>query len=335
MTDTAQTATSAVTPTNTDGTAPAPAELTIQAETPVTAETPQADVDAVVTAALGDEYADTQPKPDEAGVATDDTVGGDEDATKQVNGEDNPTEDENKPDAKPTDTKPQKGYTKPDDKSAEDIAKEAKELEQATVETSDLFIEIQDADGNAVKISLDEGVPDDIKFANDKQLYDVMDAMREMRDIKNERQSELDAKKAEAQTKLSTTEAQTAQLKAWDAEIETLIDTGLLEAPKAEPGSAEFAEDPTVKTVSQVFDFMTTENEARAEAGKPLISSFGTAFTMLQNKNAKEAEAQRTKNANDEAKAAGSIVGGSSAAAGGDQTAYRPGQYHSIYDIPV
>lgn len=307
-------------------------------EEPITAETPQEDVDKLITETLGDEF--TTPETTEDKDKKDDDKPEDvkPEATADTKKDSENAEDTTKQTAEDENIKPTKGYKNADEEiknQVDEAKKTVEDLANATVDTSDLWVEVKDADGNTVKIDVENGVPEDFKFANDKQLYDLLDAMQEMRNMKVERQTELTNQKIEAEGVAKAAENTQAQLESWDTEIEELINAGVLTAPTAKADSPEFNNDPTVQKVAAVFDYMAKENETRQSEGKPLLNSFGTALNLYDKQQAKAEEEAKLKAGNDEAKNAGSRVGGSSAASGGDQFVYKSGQYNNIFDIPV
>ena len=86
-----------------------------------------------------------------------------------------------------------------------------------------------------------------------------------------------------------------------------------------------------------VFQFMMDKNEERVKQGIAPISSFGLAYTMYENDQARVAAAEAEKKENEETKQRGALVGGGSAASGGtaEQVPYKSGSHKSIWDVPV
>lgn len=224
------------------------------------------------------------------------------------------------------------------------------EAPDTTIQTDDLWVEVDklvtSEDGSTktekVKLTFDPNnpnsfVPDDFQFVNDKQLADILEAKREMADLYKERQSEVEKAQQDYQEKKSAVDTRQAQLDAWDAEIDTMIDTGILEAPKAKPGTPEFKQDPTVQKMESVFKFMSDKNQELAKNGKPPINSFALAYNMHEadaNKQAaEEAKQQEVKNKQQR----GSMVGGSSApAAGGSNKGhYVAGTYTNVQNVEL
>lgn len=242
--------------------------------------------------------------------------------------------------------------TKPEPKEPEVPAPVEKPAEKPTVteiQTDDLWVEVDkvttDAEGNQVteKVKLvydpkDPGsfLPDDMAFKSDKQLFEILEAKAEMAALYKEREAEHDTKAGELTAQEQTAASEKEQLASWDAEVEDLIESGLLEAPKVKPGDKDWLEDPSVKQIDAVFKFMAEQNTERAKDGKAPIKSFGTAFTKYAKVQAdKAAEEAKTKE-NADAKKKGALVGGSSAAsAGGSEKVYVHGSHANIWDVPI
>lgn len=228
------------------------------------------------------------------------------------------------------------------------VDEEPEEFTPPEVQTDDLWIEVDkvttDDDGNAktekVKLTFDPNdpdsfVPDDFTFKSDKQLSQILEAKQEMKNLHSSRLAERDKAIEENEKKTTESSAKEEQLKGWDNEIQTMIDSGLLEAPKAKPEDKEFKEDPTVQKVDATLKFMGAENKKRSEEGKPTITSFGVAFAMREKQEAEAAQAEEEKKKAEDTKKKGALVGGSSASSGGETKAYKPGSYGSIWDVPV
>ncbi len=254
------------------------------------------------------------------------------------------------PDKKPAD--PDKADPNPDDPSAtggaakpaneEPETPPAKEAEQTPkteapkeVDTTDLWVELEDANGKSFKIGVNDPVPEDLVFKNDAQLAEFAEARIEMKGTLRERNAEFEKAQADAAAKDSSAKTEADQLASWDGEIQDLITAGLIEAPKAKPGDAEFLKDPSVQKIDAVFKFMGAQNAERGKAGKQPIMSFGTAYTLWANDKAKkEAEDAQTKS-NQIAKERGALVGGgsSSSSGGGNAGLYEQGSAGSIHDL--
>lgn len=252
--------------------------------------------------------------------------------------------------------------------STDDIVKpvvppveEDKPAEIPAVDLSDLWIEFEgvtvDDEGNQTaktfKVGVDDELPEEARFKNDKQLAEYLEARDEMKATKKDRQQEHDEQVAEQESAQSAAAARQATQDAWDSEIEDLTGAGLIEAvknPPADPTKGytpeEIEADPGLKTIDAVFKFMVAENEKRAAEGKGRLPSFGTAFNLwTKNQGVAEAEAKKkadeeeAKRKAEEVKNRGSMVGGSSGsgsgsgAGGSGEYIYRAGSARSIHQV--
>jgi hypothetical protein len=211
-------------------------------------------------------------------------------------------------------------------------------VEQAGVDTSDLWIEVENADGTPVKITLDGGLPEDFQFKSDKQLYEVMESMQEMKNLQAEREADFEAKNEQQLAQQS----QDAQLTTWESETQTLIDAGLIPEPKLKsPANGkqftpeEVEADPSLKLQNEVYTFMKSENDKRIGEGKPPIMSFGTMFNVYQQQQKNDAEAKAKEEEAKLTKERGALIGGTSAASGGEKSAYVAGSHANIWSVPV
>lgn len=218
--------------------------------------------------------------------------------------------------------------------------------ETTTPQTDDLWVEVEqvtvddlgEETTKTVKLVYDPSdpssfIPDDFTAKSTKQLADIMDAKAEMARLYGERQSEYD-------TKLATEQQQTTQdnmIKGWDTEISDLIDSGLIPKPKVEVGDPNYAKDPSVELTTKVFEYMTGENNDRVANGKPVITSFGTAFTLYQNDAKVKADAEAKIVKDKETKQKGAMIGGASSASArsAEVPAYKSGSHSSIWDVPI
>lgn len=268
----------------------------------------------------------------------------------------------------PKEAKDDKGTEKPDDKPAPvdepekpitppttpntpptpvEKPAEVKPAEAPTLDVSDLWVDVQDREGKTVRITLEDGIPDDFTFKNDKALYDVMDAMREMKDLKAGRESEIADWQKEQDAKAAAAKVSEETVNGWNQEIDDLFETGILEKPKAPPANGqsytpeEIAADPALQIMNGVFDFMRDENVKRDAAGKPAIKSYGLALSLYQNqaKIQADAEAKAQKEIEDKAEAEvikkrGAVVGGTSTpTADSKGFAYKRGSAKNIWQV--
>lgn len=224
-------------------------------------------------------------------------------------------------------TPPEEPETPPEEKKVEEP--EEKKVEPETA-TDDDFIEVEDADGNKYKIQKESDLPEDFMPKNNRQVIEILRQL-----------DQLDARKAEKATEAekeaeiaAAQERQTQVMQGWDNEITSLIDNGILEAPKAKPGTKLWESDPAVQKADSVFKFMIEENKARSEKGTAPITSFAEAYMIQQAREAKNAEAEKIKADNAAAKAKSRLVGRTSAPATNNET-YRAGSARSIDDIDI
>lgn len=222
---------------------------------------------------------------------------------------------------------------------------EVKPVEIPAVDLSDLYVDVdvfvvddkgENPKEETIRLNVGDSIPDNARFKNDKQLFDLLDAQREMKELRDARTAEYEDKKSQEDEKVSAEKAKTDQLNGWDAEINDLIEAGDMEAPKVKPGESGFLEDPTTVLIDKVFKFMTAENKKLIDAKKAPIRSFEVAFNRY-NKQAKTQEkldddAKQT----ERLKQAGSLVGGGSnsgGSTGGNQKIYVAGSARSIYQV--
>lgn len=219
-----------------------------------------------------------------------------------------------------------------------------------TIQTDDLWIEVdkvvQNEDGTTktekVKLVYDPDnpstfVPDDFQFVSDKQLFEIMEAKSEMANLYKERKSEVEKAIAEFESKKSEATTQQEQLAAWDAEIDMLIDAGIMEAPKAKAGTPEFTKDPTVQKIDNVFKFMKERNKELVKNGKNPIKSFTLAYNMHEAEAKKQADEAAKKQEIERKQTLGSMVGGSSApsAGGSNKGHYVSGTYSNVQNAQL
>jgi hypothetical protein len=222
-----------------------------------------------------------------------------------------------------------------------------------SIDTSDLWIETQmpdtvDANGNTipgktVRLGVDDDLPDDFKFKSDKHLFEVQQAISEMRQEKANREAKLESDHSERASEEATKQATLENNKKLDAEISALIDIGVLDKPKVATTDPKFLEDPAIQKIDAVLKFMTADNAKRTEEGRPLLNSFGVALTAYskQSPEAQQTEADRAaaaqkKAEDDETKRRGALVGGGSATpTSSGKKVYEAGSAKSIYDIEI
>lgn len=203
------------------------------------------------------------------------------------------------------------------------------------VQTDDLWIEVEGDDGETYKVEVNGDYPEGLKFKSDAQLAEVVEARQEMKNLLKERTKEYEEKVAERETSESAALDLESQQQAWDTEIESLIGVGELEVPKIKPGEPGFAEDPAVQRIDAVFQFMKATNEKLLEEGKPVLRSFGTAYTMMKSSEKAEADKKAAEEEDKVTKAKGAMVGGGSSSSQSDPWVYKAGSAGSMSDIKI
>jgi hypothetical protein len=220
-----------------------------------------------------------------------------------------------------------------DDAADDDAAKPEDATDDKPVvpgDADDLFVEVEDAEGNKLKITKIEDLPEDFTPKNNRQVIEILDQLHKL-EAKVAANKESALEQAEAQ---QVEEAKNQQMVAWDNEISELQKGGRLEKPKAAADSAKFLEDPAVKKVSDVFNFIAETNKARLEKGNPnMIKSFEDALDLFEAKEARERASKAAKADTATAKEKAGVIGRASAPAGNEPEAYRAGQAQTIWDV--
>ena len=216
----------------------------------------------------------------------------------------------------------------PDEPESEAVDKTASEPEPVP-DPTEPFITVQDINGKDFKITKIEDLPEDFVPKNNR---DALAILQQLDRLDRDTQTAQEKARADAEAK-QLQEAQAAQSKSWDSEIEALQKEGRMPVPKADPKSDKFAEDPAVKKVEAVFKFMAETNDKRAAAGNPNpLRSFEDALDKYELAESRKAEAEADKADNQTAKDKAALIGRTSAV-GGDVPAYFAGQYSSMDDI--
>lgn len=184
-------------------------------------------------------------------------------------------------------------------------------------ETPNFAVEVEDASGTKFVIGPDDSIDEvlaDFEPKNNGQIFKIIeDHMQAKADKKA-----FDAEQATAQAEAAQVE-QIATIQAgWDKEIQKL------QGDKRLPLDAKIEE-----RRNEVFKFMADENDRRQADGRPLLQSFEDALDKLENREHADADEKAKKDAKDEARRRGGLVGGSSAPATSGAPAYRAGQARS------
>lgn len=207
-----------------------------------------------------------------------------------------------------------------------------KPSEPATPSDADLFIEVEDAEGVTHKISVIEDLPEDFNPKNNRQALEILSQLGKLEGEREQREVTAASEAEQA----AVAQVQQEQFKSWDSEVDQLTKAGRLDKVTLPATDSKYLEDPTVTKVNEVFGFMNKINAERTKAGNPnTITSFEDALDKYEANEAKVAAAEAQKNDNARAKAKASLIGGSSASAGGDHYVYKAGSARSIDEIPV
>lgn len=268
-------------------------------------------VDTPPAAAAGDDEEGDDPDAAAAGAGDDDAAAGagDDDAAA---GDDDAAagDDEDEPAAGADDGKPAP--------TAEEV-KAAQDAKNAEI-TSKYAFEVTDANNVTFKITPDATMEDilaEFEPKNNGQILDILEKLREAKDSQKADQAE------EAKQTQATERAQRASeiQKGWTAEAKDL------QAQKRIPDG-----DDGDKRISDVYEFMATENTARMKAGRPTLNSFEDALDKLENKEARDKTVEDAKAEKETARKNGGLVGGSSAPAGNAAPVYKAGAARNAND---
>lgn len=209
-----------------------------------------------------------------------------------------------------------------DDANTEAVVEPAEKVVETPVAPVDVAsdtkqFELVVEDVNGEKITLKPG--DDLEQAlkdfepkSNGQIFKIIDDFQQLRAEQKTFNDEQTTKAAEAEQAQELATIQSG----WDKEIASL--QGNKRVPVTVDGSAN-------ERVTQVFDFMGKENDARVADGRPLLRSFEDALDKLELRETKEAAAQAEKDAKELARAKGGVVGGSSAPATSGAPVYKGG----------
>lgn len=222
------------------------------------------------------------------------------------------------------------------------IVDEPPELQAPELDFSDLWIDVQNTEGETVRLVFDPDEPDtflpkDFMFTDDAQLFEIMEAKAEMQGLVKDRLKEYNDFEETQAAFASEQEVLTG----WDSELQELIDEGHLAAPAGPPANGqqytpeEVAADPALQAMDELFKFLASDNEKRKAAGKPLNQSLSRVLLPWQKQNNTNAEAEAIKAENARAKAQGGLVGGSSAPTGSgeSQPLYKRGSARNIWQV--
>jgi hypothetical protein len=191
--------------------------------------------------------------------------------------------------------------TAAEDAKAAKAKPEAEKTEEA--ETAKEFtLEVEDASGETHKIEKIEDLPEDFEPKNNRQIMQILKDLSTLEGDKAKYEADQaeEAKQAETATTVENT------LKGWEEERKEL----------------DITDD---KRYGEVMKYMSTENDKRQEAGKPMIQTVEHALLGLEKQEAKAAAEDKVKADKETARKNGGLVGGSSAPASSGTPAYKAG----------
>jgi hypothetical protein len=201
----------------------------------------------------------------------------------------------------------------------------------ASPANTDLFIEVEDAEGNKHQITKIEDLPEDFEPKNNRQGLEILHQLSKL-EVQIADKAKADEAIAQEQERK---DADAARYKSWDNEVSELIKQGRLEKVAVPVTDPKYQDDPSVKRMDQVFAHMNKINSERQQAGNPnMLTSFEDALDKLEAAEAKAAAEDAKKRETQAAKAKSSLIGGSSSA-GGSDFVYVSGAYKNIDDIPL
>lgn len=231
-----------------------------------------------------------------------------EDGDKPEDEEDAPADGGEDEDAPADDDKPVEEPAKPDATKAEDAPTD----EEAPTFT----MTVQDANGQSYNISAGDDLSEILEDFEPKNNGQILQIVKDLLTLEGKKES-YDASQAEEAATAEREAAVSKILDGWDKEIDQLVADKRLDSKEAD-------------RVGEVREFMSTENAKREADGRPLIGSFEDALDKLEAIEAREAAVQAKKDAKENARKNGALVGGASAPASGKPTAYRVGSARNM-----
>jgi hypothetical protein len=224
------------------------------------------------------------------------------------------------------------GEKKPDEVKPPEAKTDEKPADTTPEVPADLKLTVEDAAGTKYEITKIEDLPEDFVPKNNRQILEIIKGL----DGLESRREAYEANQTTEKIKADRLAAEQAQTTAWQNEIDELQKSGRLDKPKIAQGADGFLEDPAIKRMDAVFQYMVEVNTARAAAGNPnRLTSFTDALAQVELKEMREAETARQNDEAETAKAKAGMVGKGNAPAASGPKPYHSGQYSSIHDIPV
>ena len=189
------------------------------------------------------------------------------------------------------------------DKAEVDVIEEEKPTgTDQSPDTPDFTLQVEDAQGVTHKIEKIEDLPEDFEPKNNRQIIEILAGLQKAEGEK----AKYEADQAEATQKAENDKAIQDTLTGWQNEFKEL----------------NVVDDDRKQ---EVMDYMAKENDKRQAEGKPLIRTVEHALLSIEKQEAKETEATKAKEAKENARKNGGLVGGSSAPASNAPPVYKAG----------
>lgn len=151
---------------------------------------------------------------------------------------------------------------------------------------SDLFVEVEDADGNKVKITRVGDLPSDFIYKDSRQPLEILEALEDLKDTKADRAK----KRSENETLEDSNSTRERVATLWNSEIEAMQADETLPTGKIDWEKGEYPNAKTKEQVEGLFTFMTEENGRREKDGRPYIVSLRDVAVLKAQADAKTAK---------------------------------------------
>lgn len=211
----------------------------------------------------------------------------------------------------------------------EEVEEEPEYIETSTVSDpgeftpGDYSFEVTLPDGKTQKISTPEEAEafadNDENFETAKQLKDFLTKSQKMETRLDKEKTDYDEKKAAFDTQISTLAERNAVVDGIAKGMDYLVSKGFVPAVAADLKEQNWsdpavADKPGVKEQVELVNYMVKENEVRAKAGLPAMTSIIDAYNAQQLDLSKSQAADEAKKAGDARKAAGARIASTSPA---------------------
>lgn len=189
-----------------------------------------------------------------------------------------------------------------------------------TPEAPAFSLQVEDLNGEVLTLNVGddiEKVLENFEPKNNGQVFKLMHDFMRLEDQKTAWENQ----QAEATTEAERAELVSTIQAGFDSEIHKL------QGEKRLPLDGKIEE-----RKSEIFKFMSDENERRSQDGRPLIQSFEDALDKIELQEKKTAEKETAKQAKEQTRRVGGMVGGSSAPASGAGHTYVAGSARNAND---